>query len=146
MPLLSNGEVDLKALREILSAQDSAVRPFDDPESEVEQRVLGIWKEVLGRASVGVRDDFFHIGGHSLLGAQVMSRINNAFGLGLPLRTLFECPNIRGLAQAIEDSLIEEIGSLSEEDALRLLSEMNSPHTNSASPDEGGDSIRKQEL
>lgn len=69
----------------------------------VEGTVTGIWCQVLGLEKVGIHDNFFELGGHSLLATRVFVRLQKAFPLAPPLRTLFEKPRVAELSTAIED-------------------------------------------
>jgi acyl transferase domain-containing protein/acyl carrier protein len=71
------------------------------PGDEAEQRLVEIWRTLLGIGQVGIHDDFFQLGGHSLLGLQLMARVYEAFAVELPLRALFEAPTVAALAAAI---------------------------------------------
>jgi surfactin family lipopeptide synthetase A len=86
---MPNGKVDRRALPvpevSLLELEGDFVWPRD----ALEKRLVGIWKEVLGVERVGVHDDFFELGGHSLLAMQVVSRVREAFGVEIPLRSLF---------------------------------------------------------
>ncbi len=73
------------------------------PESATERRLAEIWQNVLGVRQVGVHDDFFQLGGHSLLGLQLLSRIRRELGAELPLRALFEAPTVAELAAALDE-------------------------------------------
>ncbi|HEY0512065.1 MAG TPA: amino acid adenylation domain-containing protein [Thermoanaerobaculia bacterium] len=103
LPLTSNGRVDQRALPEPAADRPEAVGAHTAPRTAAEEILEGIWCEVLGVARVGPDDDFFDLGGHSLLGTQVVSRARERFRVELPLRTLFETPTLAGLARAIED-------------------------------------------
>jgi acyl carrier protein len=72
------------------------------PRNEMEAQLATIWAEVLGLPRVGIHDNFFAIGGHSLLIMQVLSRTSDAFEINLPVRTLFKTPTIAELAASIE--------------------------------------------
>jgi acyl carrier protein len=72
------------------------------PVGDVEIQLAEVWEELLGVSDVGVHDNFFELGGHSLLATRVLARIDNFFGVRLPLRAMFEAPTIRKLAGVIE--------------------------------------------
>ena len=101
LPLTPNGKVDRKAL----PAPDQhrpAVGAFGAPRSPVEEILGEIWADVLKLDQVGLRDNFFELGGHSLLATQVMSRVQKAFQVELPLRSLFESPTLGEFAERID--------------------------------------------
>jgi amino acid adenylation domain-containing protein len=99
LPLTSNGKLDRKALPEPAAGGGETGRA---PRTPSEELVAGIWREVLAVERVGAEENFFELGGHSLLATQVMTRLRRAFGVELPLRTLFETPTVEGLARAAE--------------------------------------------
>jgi acyl carrier protein len=72
------------------------------PRSPIEQQLADIWAEVLRLERVGIHDNFFEFGGHSLLATQVISRLRQAFGVELPVRTLFEAPTVADLGARLE--------------------------------------------
>ncbi|HEX6289605.1 MAG TPA: amino acid adenylation domain-containing protein [Herpetosiphonaceae bacterium] len=84
------------------------------PGDEIEARVAAIWQDVLGIERVGVHDPFFQLGGHSLLGTQLVARLCAAFQVDLPLRALLEGPTIAEVARAIEAIRSAEAASLAE--------------------------------
>ncbi|HYO54459.1 type I polyketide synthase, partial [Archangium sp.] len=89
--------------QEPVEAASSHQRPdlgteYVAPRDDVEATLAGIWAELIGVQQVGIHDSFFQLGGHSLLGMQLLSRIRERFQVDLPLRSLFASPTIAGLA------------------------------------------------
>ena len=90
------------------------------PASETEQKLAGIWREVVRVDHIGRHDSFFDIGGHSLLATKVTARIVKAFGVEVPVRAVFEAPTVAELAGVIEQKLREQPNT--------------APHQNHAAP------------
>jgi amino acid adenylation domain-containing protein/non-ribosomal peptide synthase protein (TIGR01720 family) len=101
-PLTPNGKVDRKALPEPSSTRPDLEKQYVAPSTPIEQALVEIWRELLGLDRVGVHDSFFHVGGHSLLAVQLISRVRQAFRVEVPLRDVFEQPTVARLAAAIE--------------------------------------------
>ncbi len=102
-PLNENGKLN----RSALSAMADGWSESDDlaskrPRTETEEILAAIWREVLEVDRIGVDDNFFSVGGHSLIATRVASRVNSSFQIDLPLRMLFELPTIAELAEAID--------------------------------------------
>ncbi len=110
LPLTPNGKLDHRALPAPEQGAGISQQAYVAPRTPVEEMLAAIWAEVLGARQVGVHDDFFALGGHSLRAAQVMARARAAFQLELPMRSLFEAPTVAGLAVAVTRRLIEEMG------------------------------------
>ncbi|HEV2855086.1 MAG TPA: amino acid adenylation domain-containing protein [Thermoanaerobaculia bacterium] len=113
LPLTPNGKVDLAALPEPAPAQQEEGEPWAAPRTPVEELLQEIWSELTGVERVGIRDDFFKLGGHSLLGARMLSRLRDELDVHLPLSAVFERPTIEGLAAAVEDFFLAEAGETS---------------------------------
>jgi thioesterase domain-containing protein/acyl carrier protein len=79
------------------------------PRTETEHKLVEIWQAVLGIESVGVRDDFFQLGGQSLLAAKLFKRIKEEFGKNLPLSILFQAPAVEQLAEILEQQEAEKL-------------------------------------
>jgi acyl carrier protein len=96
------GKVDRLALPAPQPDDFELRRRYVAPRTPTEEAVAAIWASVLGLAQVGVEENFFEMGGHSLLTTQVISRIRQALAVEIPVRMLFERPTISGLAESIE--------------------------------------------
>ncbi|HYH46786.1 MAG TPA: amino acid adenylation domain-containing protein, partial [Thermoanaerobaculia bacterium] len=101
LPLTASGKVDRRALA-ALAPTPEAREGSAAPATPVEEILAGIWSEVLHVEPIGAADDFFELGGHSLLATQVQSRVREALGVELPLRSLFEKPTVAALAAEVE--------------------------------------------
>jgi amino acid adenylation domain-containing protein len=98
IPLTPNGKVDRHRLP-IPEARDRELtRGFKRPKGEVDSRLLRIWESVLNCGAISVDDDFFAMGGHSLLAVRLMDRIERELGRRLPLSTLFQAPTVERMA------------------------------------------------
>jgi phthiocerol/phenolphthiocerol synthesis type-I polyketide synthase E len=91
------------------------------PTNEVEEQLAELWSGLLGIEKVGIHDDFFGLGGHSLLATQIVARVRDLFHLDLPLQSIFEAPTIAKYALLIEDAILSELESLTEEEAAGLM-------------------------
>ncbi|MFF9767190.1 amino acid adenylation domain-containing protein [Streptomyces sp. NPDC014636] len=100
IPLTGNGKVDRKALPAPSVSQDTAVGRA--PRTPAEEVLCGLFAEILGLPDVTVDDHFFHRGGHSLLATRLISRIRQAFGVGITLKDLFQGPTPAALAKLVE--------------------------------------------
>jgi len=111
LPLTPTGKLDRKALPmpdlNYRRSKDSYVAP----RTNVENKLIEIWAAVLKTEHIGIHDDFFEIGGHSLLAMQVISRIREAFQIEITVRQLFETPNVEEMAEVIQTLELKRDGS-----------------------------------
>lgn len=134
LPVTANGKVDLRALPAIQSTQTVA-ETLEVPSTESEKRLALLWEELLDCKGIGLDDNFFDIGGHSLVGLRLFTRIQSEFGAKLPLGTLFEAPTVRSLASLIERE--EAVLSPLEVASPNGKTNGDGPHTNGKSPTNG---------
>ena len=99
IPLTPNGKVDCLALPDPRVQDMPAHNDCVEPRDETERVLCRVWSEVLGVSRIGLDDDFFAIGGHSLLAAKLFARLDEEFGRSLPLGVLFAAPTVRALAE-----------------------------------------------
>lgn len=121
LPMTPHGKLDRSSLPTPAEANTLANEPFREPSSEVELRIASLIGNVLGIERIGADDNFFLLGGHSLLGTQLILRIREAFGIELMLRDLFEAPTVERLAARVEGEIVRAISSMDEEEVGRRL-------------------------
>jgi hypothetical protein len=106
LPLTPNGKVDRQALAAVSGGEaPPAARPAE-PETDTEKALAALWAELLALERVGIDDDFFDVGGHSLLAIRTVARMRDRFEVNLSLRNLLESPTVRGLAGVIDGLLL----------------------------------------
>jgi acyl-coenzyme A synthetase/AMP-(fatty) acid ligase/acyl carrier protein len=119
LPFTANGKLDVEVLPPpVFTGSGDTYVP---PQTGVEEVLAGIWISVLGAARVGTSDNFFDLGGHSLLIMKLIARIRSDFGLEFSMRTVFSNPTLHGMAAEIERKIYEEIAAMPEEEASRLF-------------------------
>ncbi|MDH6576349.1 non-ribosomal peptide synthetase [Kitasatospora sp. MAP5-34] len=119
LPLTPNGKLDHRALPDA----EVATGHYEAPATPTEERIAEIWSEVLGRELVGVEDSFFEMGGHSILAIRMVSMVQDAFDLDIPIRTVFEFATVRRLAEAVEELIRAELEELSDAELGSLAEE-----------------------
>ena len=102
LPLLSNGKVNQRALPSRDESRPELESSYVPPETETERKLVGLWEEVMEIKPVGIHDNFFTLGGHSLIATSVLARVRVSYHLNLPLRIIFESPTIAELAKHID--------------------------------------------
>lgn len=124
LPLTSNGKIDRALLPEPKGENSLDTTQFRAPESPVEIQIASILRELLHVDRVGLDDNFFLLGGHSLLGTQLVMKAQERFGVALTLRDLFVAQTVGKLSSEIERQLMERLDAMSEEEAGRMLEQM----------------------
>ncbi len=98
LPLTENGKIDRKALLRLPLASETSTAPASAPTTEMERVIAKVWKEALGVENVSLNDNFFDLGAHSLIVAEVHSKLQNSLGRELSLVDLFQFPTVSALA------------------------------------------------
>jgi hypothetical protein len=109
LPLSPNGKLNRRALPAPPTTRPDHTLGFVAPDTTTERAVAGIWQDVLGLPRVGLHDNFFDLGGHSLLLARVHAELRRQLGTDLNLIDLFKHPTVRALAQALTSPRPEAI-------------------------------------
>ncbi|WXH33848.1 D-alanine--D-alanyl carrier protein ligase [Myxococcus stipitatus] len=102
LPLTLNGKLDRRALPVPEAGAGVSEHAYVPPATAMEELLAAIWKDVLRVEQVGRHDDFFALGGHSLVATQVVARLRSSRGVEVPLRALFEAPTLEGFARKVE--------------------------------------------
>jgi thioesterase domain-containing protein/acyl carrier protein len=103
LPLTAHGKVDHKALPDPGPASVTAFRGFTAPRNEAEEKLAALWANALGMERVGIHDNFFEFGGHSLMAVSLFNRIEAEFGRSIPPSTLFRAQTVARLAATLMD-------------------------------------------
>jgi acyl carrier protein len=134
-PLAPNGKLDRKSLPEPDHSRPELETPYGAPSTRFEIELANIWAEVLGLDRVGIHDNFFDLGGHSLTATRVVSQVIKKFQLEIPLQSLFVAPTVAEMAAVIEahrgkkvgeadlERMLADLESLSDDEARRLIAE-----------------------
>jgi amino acid adenylation domain-containing protein len=125
LPLSPSGKVDRRALPapEGVVQGEGAHGERMSPRTPTEEVIAGIWAGMLGLGSVGVHDNFFELGGHSLLANRISGRVQDVFGVPVPLALFFDTPTVAALASAVEAGLAGRAGAAGTAGAVEELEE-----------------------
>lgn len=135
IPLTDTRKVDRKALPDPGTSRPELTTPYVAPKTPIEKELAKIWAEVLSTDEVGIHDDFFDLGGHSLSATRIISPVIATFELQLPVQALFDSSTVAAMSVVISNKegqkadeeelkrLLSEVESLSEETAEELLAE-----------------------
>ena len=121
LPRTASGKVDRRALTDAGDVLRAGPDGDDLAEDPVEARIAGIWSSVLGVERIGRYDNFFDLGGNSLLATRAHIRLKEAFGIGIPLRQFFDTPTVAGLGAAVRQVIKAEIAAFSDDQVKKLL-------------------------
>jgi amino acid adenylation domain-containing protein len=134
LPLTPNGKVNRLALPVPDNYRPDQESVFLAPQTPIEQEIAEIWTAVLSVENVGINDNFFDLGGHSLMATQLISRVKKKFGIDLSLPEFFKSPTIKDLAEIVEtqifmksnaaklDELLDKMENLDDAEVQKLLS------------------------
>lgn len=120
VPMTANGKVDTAALPAPDAENGMRDASGEGPRTPLEARLAEIVATLLGLPQVGVHDDFFQLGGHSLLGTQLISRVRDAFAVEVPLLALFESPTVAELAAEVERLIVADVEAMSDEEVRQF--------------------------
>ncbi len=138
LPLTLNGKVDRRALPAPNRGTSRDEKTFTPPRTPEEEKIAEIWSDVLKVEPIGVDDNFFDLGGHSISATRVVTRFREAFDITLPLRLLFDSPTIAAVAEHVKNTreqcevgriaaMVERLSHLSDEETKALLENSNPP-------------------
>jgi acyl-coenzyme A synthetase/AMP-(fatty) acid ligase/acyl carrier protein len=121
LPLMSTGKIDRRALPDPDKQKPDPRTASVEPRRPIEQTLANIWAEVLLVPKVGLHDNFFDLGGHSLAASQVISRVIQTFQIELPVKALFDAPTVADMALIVEQN---HTNRASQAELARMLSEV----------------------
>lgn len=126
MPLNSNGKVDRRALPEP-NLNRRINKKYVAPRNQTEKKILKIWCDVLQLKRIGIHDNFFEIGGHSLRATQVSLHLEDSFGIDVPINTLFNFDTIAELASFVDEEVSRHAGQSKMIKQIKKIPEDSTP-------------------
>ncbi|MEG3958216.1 phosphopantetheine-binding protein [Microcoleus sp. herbarium2] len=120
LPLTPNGKIDRLALSQKCDYVSDETA-FTEAQTPTEEEIAEIWTALLGLEKVGTNQNFFDLGGHSLMATQLISRVRSCFGVELALRDFFAAPTIQNLAELVEEEILANADSNQIDELLDLL-------------------------
>ncbi|WKD32121.1 non-ribosomal peptide synthetase [Streptomyces xanthophaeus] len=129
LPLNPSGKVDRQALPDPGPATEpDPAAGRTPPEGPAQEAMAALWCELLATEGVGSADNFFQLGGTSLLAARLVASVHETFGVTLPLRAVFEQPTVAGLAALVEDEIRAEIAALDDTELTAEIADTAAAH------------------
>jgi acyl carrier protein len=138
LPLTANGKIDRKSLPKPNQSRPELCTPYASPRNQAEEYLVRIWEDLLDVRPIGIDDNFFDLGGHSLAATRVVSRVIQQFQIDIPLQSLFQSPTVADMSAVVAahqcnkvgesqlKTILDELASLSDAEAQQLVSEMKS--------------------
>lgn len=138
LPLTANGKIDRKSLPKPNQSRPELCTPYANPRNQTEEYLVRIWEDLLDVRPIGIDDNFFDLGGHSLAATRVVSRVIQQFQIDIPLQSLFQSPTVADMSAVVAahqgkkvgesqlKTILDELASLSDAEAQQLVSEMKS--------------------
>ncbi|MGB8989309.1 MAG: phosphopantetheine-binding protein, partial [Candidatus Sulfotelmatobacter sp.] len=121
IPMTANGKLDRSALPKPTLDNTVDDAAFAAPQSDIEHWLAGFLTGLLKVERVSRNDNFFNLGGHSLMGAQLIAKVYQRFAVELSLRSLFDHPTIAEISSEIERLLVAKVQTMTDEEAQRIL-------------------------
>ncbi|HYX23367.1 MAG TPA: amino acid adenylation domain-containing protein, partial [Thermoanaerobaculia bacterium] len=121
LPLTANGKVDRRALPALEHEKPQPRREYTVPQTEIEKVLASLCGAALGVDRLGIHDDFFELGGDSLMAIRVIFQIRSEVGVELPVRSFFDAPTVAALAEVVEGMILDQIENLSDEEVHERL-------------------------
>ncbi len=138
-PLTANGKIDRRALPAPSASDATSKRESAPPSTPLERQIADAWTDTLGIQSVGVDDDFFSVGGHSLLAMRVVARLARELPVRVAIGDIFGARTVGALAALVESRLSEVSEGASDDDLASALAELDAMSDDDARRLVGGD-------
>jgi acyl-coenzyme A synthetase/AMP-(fatty) acid ligase len=123
LPLTPSGKLDRERLMHAPVTNNGGQEVHEPPATPLEQMLAAHWASLLGLEQVNVHDDFFRLGGHSLMATRIIARVYGELGLRVPVRSLFSAPTVRQFARAIVEQIADQVKAAQSEVLVTKLEE-----------------------